>query len=47
MVTRSQVQLAEVASTLELIEKLVHHWNRKLVLDGVLAEGTIVNAEAL
>jgi hypothetical protein len=33
MVARSQVQLGKGFCTMELIQKVLYHWNRELVLD--------------
>ena len=45
VVSRAQVELSEIASDLESVEKLVHQWDGELVLGGVLIEGVVVDAE--
>jgi hypothetical protein len=47
VVARTQVQLGEEAGLVQLIEELVHHRNRELVLGGDGVEGTVIDAEPL
>jgi ribosomal protein L21 len=45
MVARTQVDLGEVAGTVQLVQELVHHQDEELVLGRPRIEGVIVDAE--
>jgi hypothetical protein len=47
VVARAQVELGEVAGTMQLVQKLVHHRDGELVLGRPRVEGAVVNAETL
>ena len=47
VVARAQVELGEEARALELVEELINHWDRELVLRGLGVEGVVVDAETL
>jgi hypothetical protein len=46
VVPAAEVDLGEETSTLQLVEELINHWNRKLVLDSAVIESSIVDAKA-
>jgi hypothetical protein len=45
VVARSQVELSEETSPMELIKELVHHWDREFVLGRLGVEGAVVDAK--
>jgi hypothetical protein len=47
MAPKVEVQLGEEGHTAELVQQLLHHRYRKLVLDCRRVEGPIVHTEAL
>lgn len=46
MIPKSQIYLGEVLSSMELINDVVHPWNRVFVLDCFLIEHPIINAHS-
>ena len=45
MVAGAEVELGEETRTMELIQELVHHWDRELILGGLCIKGVVVDVE--